>query len=79
MGEVVVLDLVTRLDVPPDRILEAALGQLESVVIAGFKKDGSEHFASSVADGGDALWLLERCKKRLLEMADKLTEAADER
>lgn len=68
---VVVLDIVTRLDVPAERVLHKALeAGLESVVIAGYDKDGGEYFASSVADGGTALWLLERCKKTLLDAGD---------
>lgn len=72
MGDIVNLDNVTRLDLPPDRILEAAVGELDSVVIAGFKKDGDEYFASSVADGGTALWLIERLKKKLLDVPEEL-------
>ena len=65
MGKVITLGGVTRLDLPPDRILEAAEGALESVVLLGYTKDGEEYFASSLADGGDVLWLLERCKDKL--------------
>ena len=68
MGKVVTFTGITKLDLPPDRILDAAVGELEGVVILGYKKDGSEYFASSYADGGDVLWLLERCKKQLLEV-----------
>jgi hypothetical protein len=70
MGDVVILQTITKLDLPPDRLLDAALGELESVVIVGHAKDGSEYFASSVADGADALWLLERAKLRLLRTVD---------
>lgn len=69
MGDVVLFDGITRLDVPAERILKAALDLgLTGVVIAGYAQDGSEYFASSYADGGDALWLVERFKKRLLEI-----------
>lgn len=69
MGDVVIFDGITRLDVPAERILKAALDLgLKGVVIAGYAPDGSEYFASSYADGGDALWLVERFKKRLLEI-----------
>lgn len=61
---------ITRLDLPPDRILENAKGKLEGVVIIGFALDGAEFFASSYADGGDVLWHLERAKKKLLELPD---------
>lgn len=58
---------ITKLDLPPDRILESAIGHLDGVVVLGYKKDsGEEYFASSYADGGDMLWLLERAKQALL-------------
>lgn len=53
MGEVVNLWCVTRLDLPPNRILESAIDKLESVVIIGYDKDGQEYFASSIADGAE--------------------------
>lgn len=61
---------ITRLDIDPDRVLTGAVGKLECVVIVGLGKDGEEYFASSMADGADALWYLERCKKKLLEVVD---------
>lgn len=73
MGEVVNLECITRLDLPPDRILESAMGKLAGVVIIGYDKDGAEYFASSIADGADVLWLMERSKKKLLEIADAST------
>lgn len=69
MNDITILRCVTRLDLPPDRILSAAIGTLESVIVIGYDKDGEEYFASSYADGGDALWLLERCKMALLTTA----------
>lgn len=59
---------ITRLDLPADRVLEGNIGLLESVVIMGYDKEGNEVFASSLADGGETLWLLERMKKMLLEV-----------
>lgn len=71
MDNVVKFPGITRLDVDPERVLEAALGQLEGVVVLGLTKDGEEeYFASSYADGGTVMWLLERCKKKLLEAWD---------
>lgn len=68
---VVSAGIQTRLDVPPSRILAgAAECGLESVVVIGYDADGGEYFASSAADGGDVLWLLERCKRALLSTAD---------
>lgn len=63
--------IVTRLDMEAVQILAAAAEHnLKSVVVVGYDADGEEYFASSLADGGDALWLLERCKKALLSVGD---------
>jgi hypothetical protein len=71
MGDVVVLPVVTCLDLPPERVLQAALeAGLTEVIIVGYAADGSEYFASSVGDGGDVLWHLERAKLRLLRTVD---------
>lgn len=47
--KVVVLDVITRLDIPAERILK-----------------GEPYFASGLADGGDILWLIEKCKSLLM-------------
>lgn len=69
-AKVIELDLPTRLNVPPDRILKAAVGKLDGVLLIGFDKEGEPYFASSYADGGDALWLMELCKLALLTAGD---------
>lgn len=66
MAKVVPLNNVTRLDLPPDRVLAAAEGALESVVIMGWDKEGECYFASSIADGGTVLWLMEKLKLKLM-------------
>lgn len=71
MGDVVTFTGITRLDLPPDRLLEAAVGALDAVVILGYDKEGKEYFASSYADGGDVLWLMERLKKKLLDVVEE--------
>ena len=58
---------ITKLDQPPDRVLERSMGELEGVVVMGYDKDGDEYFCSSYADGGTVLWLMERLKTKLLE------------
>ena len=70
MGKVIPLNNVTRLDMPADRVLEAAIGKLEKVVVLGYDDDGDEYFASSVADGGTVLWLMERLKLKLLTVQE---------
>lgn len=70
MDNVVYLDTITRLDIPADRVIEQAMGKLESVVIIGYTKDGEEYFAASEADGAQVLWKLERAKLMLLQVCD---------
>lgn len=72
MSEVVKFPGVTRLDMDPDQVLAEALDKMDQVVICGFDKDGNQYFASSVADGGQALWHLERAKWALMKITDEL-------
>ncbi len=66
---VVEFDGVTKLDIPTSRILsKASDAELQSCVVIGYSGDGSFYFASSVADGGTVVWLLELAKKKLLEV-----------
>lgn len=67
MGKVVPIGCITKLDLDPDLILDNNKGVFEGFVIMGFDKEGREVFASTYADGGTVLWLLERCKKLLIE------------
>lgn len=67
VDNVTVLQTVTTLDVPCERILTAALDStLQGVVVMGYDAEGQIYFASSYADGGDVLWLMEKCKTLLL-------------
>lgn len=75
--KVVDIGTITTLDVPVEKVIQAAIdADLQDIVIVGFRYDGSEYFASSAADGGAVLWLLERAKLRLLQTVDE--EAEDE-
>lgn len=68
---VVDLNVVTSLPVPSEKLLAKALENgVTNVVILGYDPAGDFYFASSDADGGDVLWLLEIAKKRLLETAE---------
>jgi len=58
---------ITKLDLPVDRILENSKGQYEGLVLIGFNKDGEVIAASTYADGGTVLWLLEACKTKMME------------
>lgn len=61
---------ITKLDLTPDIVLENLKGKMEGFVIMGYTEDGEEYFSSTYADGGTALWLIERCKKALLSHGD---------
>ena len=67
---VILFSGITNLDLPPDRVLEQAIGKLDSVVILGYTKDGDEYFCSSIADGGEVLWIMERLKLCLLQTVE---------
>jgi len=68
MGIVVPLGNITRLDLPTDRVLDGCKGNCSNgVVILGYDNDGELYIASSIADGGTVLWLLETAKKELLD------------
>jgi len=66
MAKVLPFSGLTKLDIPIDRILDGSKGKFDSVVILGYDEAGEEYFASSIADGGEVLWLLERCKQELM-------------
>lgn len=66
-AKVIPLGCITKLDLPVDQILDAAKGRdLTGVVVMAFDETGETYFASSYADGGTVLWLMEKLKQRLL-------------
>lgn len=66
MSKIIPLNETTTMDIPPDRVLENAVGKLKSVIVLGYDQDGYEYFASSTSEYGDLLLLLERAKLTLL-------------
>jgi hypothetical protein len=71
MADIIPLPVITTLDIPPERILEAATREeFEDVIVIGRTKDGCEYYGASMADGGLAIWRLERAKLKLLRMGD---------
>ena len=71
MSNVILFNGITKLNLDPDLVLENTKGKLEGVVLLGYDKKGEEYFASTYADGGDVLWLLERMKMHLLNMEEQ--------
>jgi len=68
------LRLITKKDNDPSRVLAEALERgMSSVLVLGYDAHGDEYFAASDADGGSALWLIERAKARLIKVPDQIT------
>ena len=60
-AQIIELENVTTLDLPPDRVLrKAGEADLESVIVIGYDRDGNEYFASSIANGPEVVWALGR-------------------
>jgi len=71
VDNVTILPMVTSLSLPVERVLNAALeSKIKSVWIIGEDADGQLYFASSEADGGAALWWMEKAKKALMEISE---------
>lgn len=71
VDKVLIFDGVSKLDLPAERILQAAIdAKIDTAVVIGWDKDGELYFASTKADGGDVIWLMELAKKKLLEMTE---------
>ena len=67
---VVILDVKTRLRLPHERVLNAAIEEIDGereVVVLGYDKDGSLWFSSNDPNAGGVLILLERAKIALLQ------------
>ena len=71
MGEVVNLEVVTTLDLPAEKVLVAAIAHdLKEAVVIGTREDGSLYFAGTSSDGPQVLWLLERARRKLMDIVD---------
>lgn len=66
--KVLMFNGVTAHELPPDRVLGAAVGQLKNVLVIGYAEDDSFYFAGSDPSGPWNLWLLEVAKKKLIEI-----------
>lgn len=70
MAKVIKIGGITKLDIPIASVVDGIPNDMKNIVVLGFKEDGSEYFASSVSDGAEVLWLLERAKHRLMSIVD---------
>ena len=65
---VIALDVLTTINLPPERILNAALeADLAALVVVGYDKNGQYYFHSSIPHGSTVNWLLDQCKKRIID------------
>lgn len=74
MAEIVEFRGITTLDIPASRVLDNAPRDMTQAVVIGYDADGGFYFASSQADGGDVLWLLELAKHKLITTAEEMAE-----
>lgn len=58
----------TTLDIPADKVLEAAVGQLDACMVVGIAKDGSLYLASSQGRVEWAHWALNNAVAKLCQM-----------
>lgn len=65
---IIPLNNITRLDVPVKRVLDSAKDELDQAVVIGWDKDGELYFVSTIADGGEVNWLLDKAKLALLQV-----------
>lgn len=68
MGEIVSFRGLTKHDIDPDRMLEANKGEFKHLVLLGYNHDDNFIFASTMADGGDVVWMLELAKLKLYKI-----------
>lgn len=65
MASVEIMGGVTDLDIPPDRVLNGAVGKLKSVLLLGWDKDDTLYVATS--QGGRAgEWIISDLANRFL-------------
>lgn len=71
MSKIVVFPGPTRLDIPADLTLNDALEcELDKCIVLAYDKSGEEYIFNGIADAAETLWLLERAKKKLLEVVE---------
>ena len=68
MAEITQFPGITKMDIPPDRVLEAAKGRLKTCLVIGYTDDGALWTASSTSDMESAFYMMEQTRARLLEM-----------
>ena len=71
VDKVSVLPVITSLDIDVERVLQAAIdAKPKRVWVIGEDAGGGLYFAASCADGGEALWWMEKAKRALMEISE---------
>ena len=60
----------TRLELPPDQILEDAIGKLEKVLIVGYDKEDKLYATASCVSIAEAVFMLEKIKCQLMAVGE---------
>jgi hypothetical protein len=69
MGEVIELDVETKLDIPVSKVLDGAK-DLTGIVVIGETAEGQIYFASSMSDGPTINWLIDHAKRTIFANHD---------
>ena len=69
MGDVIELGVITTGDIPPEKVLRAAIeANLKNVIVLGETIDGEDiHFAISTGDAPLVNWLLDAAKYKIIQ------------
>lgn len=67
MSNVTFLADHAEVDLSPSQVLQRALeAQLSGALVLGVRDDGSLYFETSIPDGGECVWLMEKVKHVIL-------------
>lgn len=71
MGEVIELDLITKGEIPVQKVADGIdCEKIEHLLVVALNKDGELEIAMSSGEIPTNLWMLELAKKRILEESD---------
>jgi hypothetical protein len=72
MGEVVQLDVITKGEVPPQKVVDGIdCENIEHLIVVAFDKNGELEISMSSGEIPINLWMLELAKKRILEASEE--------
>lgn len=70
-NNVVYLHQETYGEIPPDRVLTAAIGKLKTAIVIGYDLERGYYFASSTGDKQTILWLTQMMSNNILGSANE--------